>query len=134
MREESSSYRPKPNNPGRSALPLEVSNSNSALCGRDEFIRAVRDLAWKEIGIVRSGPQLRKAIGQLQRWRERLPPMKDRRNCEAHNIHQTALLIAHAALAREESRGAHYRLDFPATNDSRFRKHSIIRGETIRFE
>lgn len=134
MREELSSYRPKPNNPGRSALALEVSNSNSALSGRDEFIRAVRDLAWKEIGIVRSGPELRKAIGQLQRWRERLPPMKDRRNCEAHNIHQTALLIARAALAREESRGAHYRLDFPATNDSRFRKHSIIRGETIRFE
>jgi L-aspartate oxidase len=134
MREELRSHRPQANNPGRAALRQEVANTTSTTAGPDELIRAVHDLAWKEIGIVRSGSELREATDQLQRWRECLPPMNARRPCEAHNIHQTALLIARAALAREESRGAHYRIDFPAPNDARFRKHSIIRGETIRFE
>jgi succinate dehydrogenase/fumarate reductase flavoprotein subunit len=37
-------------------------------------------------------------------------------------------------MAREESRGAHYRTDFPDHNDVKFRKHSIVSGEKIRFE
>ena len=35
-------------------------------------------------------------------------------SCELRNMHLVALLIARCALAREESRGAHYRTDFPA--------------------
>jgi len=102
--------------------------------GPEELIRAVRDLAWKNIGIVRSGSGLREAIEQLEKWRQCLPVMTSRRQCEANNIYQTALLIARSALARQESRGAHYRLDYPAHNDARFRKHSILRGESMRFE
>jgi L-aspartate oxidase len=42
------------------------------------------------------------------------------------NMHQVALLISVAALAREESRGGHYRTDFPLKSAA-FEKHSIIR-------
>jgi L-aspartate oxidase len=35
------------------------------------------------------------------------------------------MLIARAALWREESRGAHFRVDFPARDDERWRMHSI---------
>jgi L-aspartate oxidase len=96
-------------------------------------IRAVRDVAWKDVGIVRNGSGLRSAIEQLEKWRECLPPRTFRRNCEAHNIHETALLIARSALARQESRGAHYRLDFPSRDDARFQKHSILAGTSVRF-
>jgi len=102
--------------------------------GAEELIRAVRDLAWKNIGIVRTGSGLREAIEQLEQWRACLPPMNGRRQCEANNIFQTALLIARSALARLESRGAHYRLDYPSHNDARFKKHSVVRGDAMRFE
>jgi L-aspartate oxidase len=38
------------------------------------------------------------------------------------------LLIARAALAREDSRGAHFRLDFPAKS-AEFEKHSVARAD-----
>jgi L-aspartate oxidase len=57
-----------------------------------------------------------------------------RRGFEAANIHLAGLLVSRSALAREESRGAHYRTDFPAHDDARFLKHSVARGETIAFE
>jgi L-aspartate oxidase len=41
------------------------------------------------------------------------------------NMHQVALLISQAALAREESRGGHYRTDFPV-KCAAFERHSII--------
>ena len=47
---------------------------------------------------------------------------------------QAGLLIARSALAREESRGAHYRLDHPLKNDIKYRKHSIVKGDDIRFQ
>jgi aspartate oxidase len=45
-----------------------------------------------------------------------------------------ARLIAACALARRESRGAHYRLDFPQ-KDEAFHRHSVVsRGAAVRFE
>jgi succinate dehydrogenase/fumarate reductase flavoprotein subunit len=41
--------------------------------------------------------------------------------------------VARSALAREESRGAHYRTDFPAHDDAKFLRHSRLQVEAIRF-
>ena len=63
-------------------------------------------------------------------------PMPTPRKCcwkKARNIHLAGLLVARSALAREESRGAHYRTDFPSHNDVKFLKHSIVKGDSIRF-
>jgi len=131
MREEkahSSSSHASPN-----AKPAENPATREGR-GAEELIRAVRDLAWKNIGIVRSGAGLREAIEQLEEWRRCLPAMTNRRQCEANNIFLAALLIARSALARLESRGAHYRLDYASHDDAHFRKHSIVRGDAIRFE
>ena len=45
-----------------------------------------------------------------------------------------ARLIAASALERRESRGAHYRTDYPAHNDAKFLKHSVVTNDAIRFE
>jgi L-aspartate oxidase len=76
----------------------------------------VQDLAWTNCGIVRDASGLREAIGRL----ESAVPDGD-----ARSAHEVALLIAKCALAREESRGAHYRTDFPEKR-AEFKRHTII--------
>jgi L-aspartate oxidase len=88
---------------------------------------------WNKVGIVRSRQSLTEAIEQLQVWAQGLPPQTSRRNCEARNIHTAAQLIARSALARLESRGAHYRIDYPQHDDSKFKKHSIVGEKGVRF-
>lgn len=100
----------------------------------EALIRGIQDLMWKNVGIVRTGKALRDAISQLEEWSAGLPALTSRRARETRNLHTVALLVARSALARQESRGAHYRLDFPTPNDVRFRKHSVVRGETVAFE
>jgi L-aspartate oxidase len=70
----------------------------------------------------------------LQAAAERLPLPFSRRNCEARNIHTAALLITRSAIARRESRGAHYRTDYPSHDDVKFKKHSIVTEKGVRFE
>jgi len=134
IREEAPSVSAKPNHGSSKTCKAAENPATREGRGAEEIIRIVRDLAWKNIGIVRSGSGLRQAIEQLEKWRNCLPPMNGRRRCEANNIFQTAMLIARSALARQESRGAHYRLDYPSHDDARFKKHSIVRGDSIRFQ
>jgi L-aspartate oxidase len=87
--------------------------------------RDLRAITWNACGILRNGPELGAAYKRLQsRWR-RPNPEATRPEYELRNMHQVAILIAQAALAREESRGGHYRTDFPA-RVSEFEKHSVL--------
>jgi L-aspartate oxidase len=78
---------------------------------------------------------LAEAIKQLQALE--LPKSQEaaREAQELRNLHAIALLIARSGLAREESRGSHYRSDFPYRNDEDFGKHSAVqKGKDVRFE
>ena len=97
-------------------------------------IGELQELMWKQVGIVRTGEKLRQAMNKLEELRGRVPRPHSRREFEARNLQITAMLVARSALAREESRGAHYRTDFPGHNDLKFRKHSVVAGERIGFE
>ena len=70
---------------------------------------AVRLLMWEHAGIDRTAKGLRTCREQLRALAERLPDGAT----EERNIADTALLIAEAALIRRESRGGHFRHDFP---------------------
>ena len=87
--------------------------------------RDLRAIAWNSCGVLRSGPELAAASKRLaaRNFEPLLSP--DRSAFELRNMHQVASLIAVAALAREESRGGHYRTDFPAKSPL-FEKHSRI--------
>jgi L-aspartate oxidase len=98
----------------------------------ERFISKVQSMMWQHVGIVREGKALRQVVAELSAMQA--PAGAARRSCEAASILQAGLLIARSALAREESRGAHYRLDFPLQNEVKFHKHSVVSGEKIRFE
>ena len=67
---------------------------------------------WDKCGIIRTGEALEQACEELE------------------TQHATVeLLIARCALARRESRGAHYRLDYPDKRPE-FEKHSMIQKDT----
>jgi|SRR5579871_3899176 len=83
----------------------------------------IRQLAWERCGIVRCGDGLRDAITRIEQGEHSRGFQPGR--AEARNVTQVALLIARCALARQESRGAHFRTDFPAKR-AEFEKHSLI--------
>ena len=93
----------------------------------------IRRLAWERCGIVRCGDGLRQAVDRLESYR-RDNDAPSRERTTVRNIHQVASLIARSALGREESRGAHFRTDFPAKREP-FEKHSVLSKDTgVRFE
>lgn len=116
----------------RSVRPLASNGPMDAPI--EQVMGEIQDLMWRDVGIVRTGAALKGALDQLSQICPRVAHPQTRRAFEARNIHLVGTLVARAALAREESRGAHYRLDFPAHDDARFLKHSIIKGDSIRYE
>lgn len=101
--------------------------------GTEEIVRRVQNVMSEDVGIVRTGQGLKRAIQELEQLAPKVGAPLTRRAWEARNLALVASLVARSALAREESRGAHYRSDFPAHNDARFLKHSIVKGDAIRF-
>jgi L-aspartate oxidase len=85
----------------------------------------MRRLAWEKCGLVRSGEGLREAAESFASITTQPQTGAGAAGYELRNIHCVALLIARCALAREESRGGHYREDFPAKRPE-FQKHSLI--------
>jgi L-aspartate oxidase len=75
--------------------------------------RRIRDLTWEHCGILRDRAGLESAIGILEKTEWAAPATQTLAAAELRNMHLVALLIARCALWREESRGAHYRTDFP---------------------
>jgi len=71
----------------------------------------VRSVMWEHAGIARTAKGLRECLTVLSAIEQRLPVGAT----EEANMVQTARLIADAALLRKESRGGHYRSDFPHT-------------------
>lgn len=91
-----------------------------------QHVRHLQHLMWQTASVVRSRTSLEAARDTLSSALKQMPRPIERQGYEAWNLHQTAMLLVECALAREESRGAHYRTDFPEHNDQRFRRHSVV--------
>src|SRR5579859_4752383 len=86
----------------------------------------IRDIMWRHVGILRNGKDLKAALAQLEEMQ--IPDAgATREDNELKNLHSLAKVITRSAIAREESRGSHYRSDFPYRDDDDFQKHSLIR-------
>jgi L-aspartate oxidase len=120
--------------PSPAVVPAAPVSGNGQPVDVEKFIRKVQALMWQHVAIVREGKSLRQVLADLTAMKSELPPANDRRVHEAANIVQTGILITRSATAREESRGAHYRMDFPLKNEVKFKRHSVVRGDRVFLE
>jgi succinate dehydrogenase / fumarate reductase flavoprotein subunit/fumarate reductase flavoprotein subunit len=96
--------------------------------GENPFVlrEQMEELMWKKVGVVRNGPDMETAVPQLQEMRQRAQNLtgsggtifnaKWNEAINVTNLLTVAEMIARSALMRTESRGAHYRQDFPQQN------------------
>lgn len=92
-------------------------NNNAAT-----YIRLKKDISrvmTNHAGIIRSEESLKNGLEQINRLEEDLPARNDEYYTQiSHNLTTVARLIIRSALYRKESRGGHYREDFPENNDN----------------
>lgn len=119
--------------PQASAEPKAVYSNGPVDAGVEELIGQIQDLMWNEVGVVRMRTGMQKAVKTLEEMAPKVAHPKTRRGHEAANMHLAALLVARSALAREESRGAHYRIDYPDHDDRKFLKHSLVKNDKVVF-
>ena len=118
----------------RRTLPAGLAAENHSLAEGywdatrlQETKRAVQRLMWEKVGILRDGRELKEALRHLVHLGSQYKsPSMLRAQAELSNLITVAELIIVSAMAREESRGAHYRSDHPYKNDAKFGKHSVI--------
>jgi L-aspartate oxidase len=89
-------------------------------------IASLHEVMWEAAGILRDAQGLRRALRSILDLEKGIAPRPPTRpGLEARNMLFVGRLISELALAREESRGSHFRTDFPAKESGRGR-HSII--------
>lgn len=86
---------------------------------------SLKSLMWRNVGVRRSRSGLEEAATTIDRWCRYVLPRQfsDREGWELQNMLTVAYFIIDAALAREETRGVHQRIDFPKPNDQAWRQH-----------
>ncbi|OGO06435.1 MAG: L-aspartate oxidase [Chloroflexi bacterium RBG_13_57_8] len=89
-------------------------------------LAALQQLHWDKAGIIRDKEGLTRAAGILASWQQAIRPPTDQPSHEFNNLVLTGRLVVEAALIREESRGAHYRTDFPQTSPE-WQRHIVWR-------
>jgi L-aspartate oxidase len=104
------------------SAPLDLDLSEDP--GAEDVSRAdLQQIMWDAAGLARTGADLEQAAADLRRWRS--PAVTDAKAAEDANLLVVARAVIASALARQESRGGHYRTDFPQTDPARANHSSI---------
>jgi len=91
----------------------------------------LQSLMWDKVGIIRSGEGIEEATSILATWQSFLSQPSDRPSYELNNLVLCARLVTEAALLRNESRGAHFRTDFPKASPE-WQRHTVFRKNDIK--
>jgi succinate dehydrogenase/fumarate reductase flavoprotein subunit len=88
-------------------------------------------MMWRNVGIVRSVPGMKRTIKKLNDMHERVHSLLEEGVnvplLELRNMLEAARLITTAAIMRKESRGVHYVKELPERNDERWLCHILLR-------
>ena len=106
-------------------LRSDVSRSTRGELHLPDVRDSLRSIMWRSVGIVRNQEDLAEADTLIEFWQSYvLDKVFDQAaGWELQNMLTIGRLVAHAALVRTETRGVHYRSDFPERDDMHWRKH-----------
>ena len=90
----------------------------------------LQDLTWRNSGINRTGTRLLLTARILNLWQRTMPLPDDRASWELTNMVLLGRLMVESALLRQESRGSHFREDFPETR-TEWEKHVVLTQEEV---
>jgi len=85
----------------------------------------IQEIMWRYAGIVRDGAGLAEVAAKLAAWQAAAATPSIREGYELQHLITCGRLMTEAALYREESRGSHFRADFPWTSE-KWRRHIVI--------
>ena len=105
-------------------IPSSAVTSNTQVVDRVEL----QSLMWDNVGLARSEDLLQSASDALQRWRPAAIENRLFTDWEDANLLTLATAVTASARVRHESRGSHYRLDFPTTHLEMARPITVVRG------
>ena len=118
------------------ALPIETASPQTpphpdAPLNLDDLRNSLISLMWRNVGIRRDREGLQAAQSQVEFWNRYVATREfdQQQGWELQNLLQVARMMISAALQREETRGVHYRSDFPET-DLDWTKHLVIQSGT----
>lgn len=89
-------------------------------------LTALQRLMWSKVGIVRDGDSLYEATQLLTGWHDAGTKPQSQDDFELSNLIFAGRIMAESALTRTESRGAHFRRDFPKAHDQ-WHRHIVFR-------
>lgn len=99
------------------------------VCHPAEARRILSSILWDKVGILRDKDGLKQALDRisvLKSWKLSRKEAGIAKTLEVKNMLLVAEMITVSALFREESRGCHYRLDFPEKNDANWLCHTRL--------
>ncbi len=120
---------PSPMQAPRSRSDIEP--SSRTMLDLADIRNSLRSLMWRNVGIERSGPRLAETAEIIRFWGQYVMDklFDDRQGWEIQNMLTLAHLITAAAAAREESRGVHFRSDFPDPDSNLERRHFVLQRQ-----
>jgi len=116
------------------SLPTPEALSAEEQSRLEEIVGRLQSAMWAYAGLLREESTLKLGFAAHEACAAALAELagqgkSGRRLTEALAMNRVAHAILASALARTESRGAHFRNDFPKRDDENFRKHSVLGGD-----
>lgn len=117
------------------AIPARVLRAGEALPPVESAIAGLQQQMWEHAGLLRDAALLESTdLGAALAYAHAAPTLQwTRRDYEARSLARVAQAIVGCALARNESRGGHYRSDFSQRDDVHFQLHSHLEAGEISF-
>jgi L-aspartate oxidase len=101
----------------------------------EDIKNSLRSPMTRDVGIERREDKLREAEDRIKFWMDYVlaREFSSPRGWELQNMLTVASLIVKSALIRKESRGVHYRVDYPERDDKNWKKHIILQKRGVKF-